>query len=217
VLAKLNCHAAAHGFERGRSIVTNARPHARQAVVIRMDIVDFFPATTAERVEKYFRRIGWDAKAAAILTRMTTYDGGLPQGAPTSPRISNLVNVRLDHQLNAWAVYRGGSYTRYADDITFSLTRDYFRRVRGIIQYTKRTLKAFGYEMHERQKLSIRRRHTQQLVTGLVVNERVRLPRTTRRWLRAVRHRLETTGDCTLNHRQLQGWTALESMVDRPE
>ena len=84
-----------------------------------------------------------------------------------------------------------------------------------MIQSVSRIARANGYETHKRRKLSIRRRHMRQMVTGLVVNERVRLPRETRRWLRAVRHRLRTKGHATLDRRQIQGWTALESMVER--
>ena len=215
LLARLRSHDAVHGFERGRSIATNARAHVGHAVVIHLDIVEFFPSTGAERIEAYFRRVGWNAEAARLLTDLVTHRRCLPQGAPTSPRLSNLVNRLFDEQMARMASRRRAVYTRYADDITISSARDSFRRVRGIVQFTRRALKAHGYEMHLRRKLSIRRRHMRQMVTGLVVNERVRLPRETRRWLRAVRHRARNGGQPTLNRRQLQGWTALESMVER--
>lgn len=216
VLAGLRAHPAATGFERGKSILDNALPHAGRAVVVRTDVVDFFPTTRAERVEAYFRRIGWNAAAARVLTHLTTWDGGLPQGAPTSPRLSNLVNFHLDHLLARHAEARyGGRYTRYADDITFSFEKDRGRRVRGILQITRRTLRGFGYRMHRRKKLSVRRRHERQVVTGLVVNDRPRLPRATRRWLRAVRHHRATGRPMTLTEAQLQGWTAFEHMLRR--
>src|SRR5690606_2115987 len=103
VLSRLQAHSAACGFERGRSIVDNARPHVGQAVVVKMDIVDFFPSTSAGRLDRYFRRIGWNREAAALLVRLTTHDGGLPQGASTSPRLSNLVNFFLDVKLTKLA------------------------------------------------------------------------------------------------------------------
>ena len=215
LLRRLRAHPAAHGFEDGRSIVHNALPHAGRAVVVRVDVEDFFPSTRAERLDAYFRRVGWDAEAAALLVRATTHGGGLPQGAPTSPRLSNLVNVHLDAVLDSFAKRRRGAYTRYADDLTFSFPKDRPRRVRGVIQKAKRVLKAKGYRMHERRKLSIRRRHQRQVVTGLVVNERVALPRATRRRLRAIRHRLATTGAATLTEAQLRGWASFEAMVRR--
>ncbi|MEW6741880.1 MAG: hypothetical protein AB1486_03890 [Planctomycetota bacterium] len=76
-----------------------------------------------------------------------------------------------------------------------------------------RLLRVHGYEMHRRRRLCIVRRHRQQRVTGLVVNARVQLPRGTRRWLRAVQHRMRTTGRATLTEAQLAGWLALETMV----
>jgi hypothetical protein len=214
LFARLRAHEAACGFERGRSIVDNARPHAGRAVVVRLDVVDFFATTRAGRLERYFRRVGWSRDAARLLVKLTSDRDGLPPGAPTSPRLSNLVNYYLDVQLQALARRRGGAYTRYADDITFSFPRDYPRRVRGVIQKTGRILHARGYRLHRRRKLHIRRRHQRQIVTGLVVNERVRLPRARRRWLRAVRHRLERGRPVSLSGAQLEGWLALASMVE---
>lgn len=212
LLGRLNAHRAACGFENGYSIVDAASPHVGQAVLVKIDIRDFFPSTAAARVEAYFRRIGWNGEAAALLTRLTTTQGGLPQGAPTSPRLSNLVNYYLDVQLENLASRRHGEYTRYADDIAFSFPEDYPRHVRGIIQQARRILKAKGYEVHGR-KLRILRRHQRQVVTGLVVNDGVRLPRQTRRWLRAVEHRYRTGRQPTLLPQQLQGWRALAAMV----
>ncbi len=220
LLAKLRAHPAATGFERGRSIVDNARPHVGRHVVVKMDVIDFFPATTPERIERYFRRIGWNRKAAALLTKMTTHDGGLPQGAPTSPRLSNLVNFGLDARIALYVEKRHGRYTRYADDITISFDRHRFawreaRRVRATVQKVARLLKADGYRAHRNRKLKVLYRHRLQRVTGLVVNDKLQLPRSTRRWLRAVRHRKKATGRCTLSDAQLAGWTAYERMVQR--
>jgi hypothetical protein len=124
VLRHLRVHPAAIGFERGRSIVHNALQHAGQSVVVRLDVVDFFSSTKPARLEQYFRRIGWSRAAAELLVRITTHDDGLPQGAPTSPRLSNLVNYLLDVQMTRLAKRWHGEYTRYADDITFSFPED---------------------------------------------------------------------------------------------
>jgi hypothetical protein len=215
LLRKLRVHAAATGFERGRSIVDNALPHAHQCVVIKLDLVDFFQSTSAARVQSYFQRIGWDAEAAALLTRLCTDAGGLPQGAPTSPALANRVNFGFDARLERIAKSRKGVYTRYADDITFSFPKDYPKKMRGIVQLVCRAARRRGYRVHKRTKLVIRRRHQQQLVTGLVVNDGVRLPRKMRRWLRAVEHRRATTGTCTLRDAQLDGWRAYARMVER--
>jgi retron-type reverse transcriptase len=219
VLSGLRAHPAACAYERGKSIAQNAAPHVGRAVVIKLDIVDFFPVTKATRVQKYFQRIGYSLTAARLLTRLTTHREGLPQGAPTSPRLSNLVNYGIDVRLANLAARRGGVYTRYADDITISLERDHPRRVRGIVQQVRRILRAYGYELHQKKKLKILRPHHRQLVTGLVVNERLNLPRKKRRELRAVVHHLRTGRPATLTSEQLAGWKGVLHMIsdDSPE
>lgn len=215
ILGPLRAHPAAHAFERRHSIVTNARVHAGRAVVIKLDLKDFFPATRAERVRQYFQWVGWDREAAEMLTRFVTLDGGLPQGAPTSPRLANLVNFYFDVQITAFVARRKGCYTRYADDLTVSFPKDYPKRIRGTIQRIQRIAKAHGYEVHTGKKFQIRRAHQRQTVTGLVVNEKVSLSRETRRWLRAVRHRVATGRRVSLDPAQIQGWKAYEAMVYR--
>jgi retron-type reverse transcriptase len=231
LFGRLRAHPAAQGFERGRSIVTNAKAHVGRAVVVRMDLKDFFPATRAKRVYRYFRKIGWDRDASKLLTRLCTHEDGLPQGAPTSPRLSNLVNYRLDARLTGLAERRrvtnprtmgrledeviGATYTRYADDLTFSFPIDDPRLVRYVIRVTRQIVGSEGYELHLHKKLRISRRHDRQRVTGLVVNERVNLPRSTRRLLRAVEHRAATGGSPTLTAEQRAGWRALERMIER--
>lgn len=214
LLARLSVHPAATGFEPGTSIVHNAAQHTHQSVVICMDVRDFFPQTAADRVTAYFQRIGWNREAAELLTKLTTWESGLPQGAPTSPRLSNLVNLVLDSRIERFVHRRKGTYTRYADDICISFPKDYPKRVRGTVQVVRRHLKAFGYELNGK-KTRILRQHQQQKVTGLVVNDRVNVPRRIRRKLRAVEHRLNTGQQATMTREQLEGWKALLAMVEK--
>lgn len=214
LLARARCHRAAVGFERNRSIVDAARPHVDRDLVIRIDIVDFFPATTAERVQDWFQRSGWEPTAAEFLTRCVTYQGALPQGAPTSPRLSNLVNARMDGGFRHLAKKFGGQYTRYADDITLSFDGLRGRQVRAVLQIARRILRRFGYRMHNR-KTRILRRHQRQQVLGLTVNRKVAVSRKIRRRLRAARHQQDVRGHCEMSRSRLQGWTAFEQMVER--
>jgi retron-type reverse transcriptase len=213
LLSRLRTHRAATGFQKGESIVTHARRHVGQAVVVRLDLKNFFPSTSADRVWAYFRRIGWNRPATRILTRLCTHQGGLPQGAPTSPRLSNLVNFRFDARLAALARKLGLRYSRYADDITLSFSTDDRKLIRYMVRFVCRAAWTEGYVVHRRKKLHIRRRHQQQRVTGLVVNDRVHLPRNTRRWLRAVDHHLQTGRPATLSPAQRAGWWALQIMI----
>ncbi|HEV7225207.1 MAG TPA: reverse transcriptase family protein [Pirellulales bacterium] len=233
LLARLPVHPAATGFRRGESIVTHARRHAGQAAVVRLDLKDFFPSTSAKRVEQYFRAIGWNRDAARLLVKLCTVDGGLPQGAPTSPVLSNLLNYRLDACIAAYAKRVHIVYSRYADDITFSYSDDgpaAAEHARALAYFAWRVAAEEGYRLH-RKKSSIRRRHQRQTVTGLVVNSRVNLPRETRRWLRAVEHRAAQpprplgsldrpaqppAKQPTLSPSQLEGWRALASMIELP-
>ena len=234
VLSRLAVHPAATGFQRGQSIVTHAMLHAMRPVVLKLDIRDFFPSTSAGRINAYFRRIGWNQEAADLLVKWCTHDGGLPQGAPTSPRLSNLVNFRMDARVSGLArqgctLYTNPKtldtvgppgettifYTRYADDITLSFDDDVHGAVNSMIYAVKRIVSDEGYLLHTKKKLRIMRAHDRQMVTGLVVNAGVNLPRETRRWLRAVEHHLATGRTSTLTEAQLQGWRALQSMIGR--
>ncbi len=215
LLKLLNAHPLACGFEEDTSIVDAALPHQRRKAVIKLDIRRFFESTTAERVQAWFVAIGWQAEAAELLTKLTTDDGHLPQGAPTSPRLSNLINAPLDEALLRVAKKHGGAYTRYADDITLSFNFDRGRKLRGIIQTVRRILKSYGYTMHGGRKRKILRRHQRQQVLGLVGNSQGGLPRAKRRWLRAVRHRMKNGGEATLTTAQLEGWESFSNMVEQ--
>ncbi len=213
LLQRLPLHPCATGFRKGHSIASHAAFHAGKAVVVHMDVRDFFPTTHAKRVDAYFRKIGWSKEAARLLVRLCTHEKALPQGAPTSPCLSNLLNYGLDARMAGLAAKHSGAYSRYADDLSFSFAEDTPQEYRAVIRGAKNILRDYGYRHHTKKKLHIRRRHERQIVTGLVVNEGVALPRETRRWLRAVEHRMMTQGEATLTPEQLAGWHALEAMI----
>ena len=234
LLAGLRSHEAAVGFEKGKSIVTGARQHVGKMFVLHFDIVDFFPNTNSRTVYHYFRKIGWSRAAANLLTRIVTHQAALPQGAPTSPRLSNLVNFLLDARLSQLAASVDGTYTRYADDITISFDDDWFD-LEAFISSVFATIYQQGYQPHFGRKMKIRRRNKRQTVNGLVVNEKVNLPRDRRRWLRAVKHRAKThwrwsedgqpdqqpmdfsavgsTKRPTISQDEFAGWLAFEQMI----
>jgi len=217
LLGKLRAHPAATGFEAGKSIVHNAAPHLGQRVVIKMDVVNFFPSIHEMTIAAYFQRVGWNHEAAKVLARLCTHEGALPQGSPTSPRLSNLTLFAFDTRLARHVRLRKGAYTRYADDITISFPKDYPRRIRGTIQYVRKLAAAFGLTVHTRGKLRVLRPHQQQLVTGLVVNRKLQLPRRQRRRLRAMEHHLRAGRTATVSELSLSGWRALEHMIRRQD
>ena len=211
VLAKSPLHDAAHGFVPGRSILTNARQHVGREVVVNLDLKDFFPTLTYKRVKGLFRSLGFAEPAAIPLALLTTepvvdeveLDGKthfvangsrlLPQGAPTSPAITNLICRRLDQRLADLAAKLGFTYTRYADDMTFSASGDPCRMIGTLIKAIHGIVEAEGFRVHP-DKTRIMRRSGRQEVTGLTVNEQVSVPRDTLRRFRAVLHLVEKQG-----------------------
>jgi RNA-directed DNA polymerase len=117
-----------HGFVAGRSPVSNARPHQRQTSVLRADILDFFPSIHFGRVRGLFRAFPFDYPddVAQLLAHICCHRGALPQGAPTSPLVSNLICRGLDRDLAQLAKEERCYFTRYADDLSFSTRRRQF-------------------------------------------------------------------------------------------
>jgi retron-type reverse transcriptase len=214
IVAKLPVDAAAHGFTAGRSILTNASPHAGRAIVVNLDLEGFFPSIGFVRVRSIFHRLGYSPAVSTILALLCTecprrrveYDGkpyyvatgprGLPQGACTSPGISNQVARRLDRRLGGLAAKLGLAYTRYADDLTFSGDASLEPRIGYLLARARHLTEAEGFTVNE-AKTRVLRRSAPQMVTGLVVNDRPGVPRAEIRRLRAILHRARTEGfDC---------------------
>lgn len=211
ILAKVPVHDAAHGFVPGRSIVTNASAHIGRDVVVNLDLKDFFPTLSWRRIKGKFQGLGYSEPLATLLALICTepdideieLDGErlfvrkgprrLPQGAPTSPALTNLICLRLDKRLSGLAATLGFTYTRYADDLTFSASGDAAGKTGTLLKAVDDIVKAEGFIIHP-DKTRIMRSHRRQEVTGLVVNDRVSVPRDTLRRFRALLHQIEKTG-----------------------
>lgn len=118
-----------HGFKPNLSILTNATVHAGRRWVFNVDLSDFFPSINFGRVRGFFiknKYFSLDAGTATLLAQIICHNNGLPQGAPTSPVVSNLIASNIDITLNRLAKRHRCSYTRYADDLTFSTNRREF-------------------------------------------------------------------------------------------
>ena len=192
LLIPLGAHEAAFGFVQKRSILDNAKVHVGQPVVANADVSNCFPSVKWPLVLGVLRRdlgaqIGLEA--VSLLVDICTAKGGLPIGAPTSPALLNRVLLRTDEIVHQAAVARKCRYTRYADDLTFSGDH----RAVQMLGIAKRTLTQIGLSLDEK-KTTIYRPGRRQMVTGLVVNQKVGIPRRIRRRLRAAVHVLETGG-----------------------
>jgi hypothetical protein len=211
IVEKLPVHGAVHGFLPGRSTLTNARAHPNPRLVLKMDVKDFFPTVTLRRVRGVFRKAGYRDQVATLLAllctesarEIVTLEGQtyyvalgprcLPQGAPTSPGLTNTLCLRLDRRLAGLAKKLGYRYTRYADDLTFSLPADHEGepKLGTLMGLVRRVVEAEGFQVHP-DKTRVARRGGRQQVTGLVVNgeEGPRVPRKLKRQLRAAFHNL---------------------------
>jgi hypothetical protein len=181
--ATVPLHEAAHGFRAGGSIVGNACPHVGKELVVNLDIENFFAATPYPLILRACRKLSagrLSPRALLLLADLCSYGGALPTGAPTSPAIGNIVLESVDKALGRAAARRGASYTRYADDLTFSGDGE----THGLIPFARRVLAQLGYRV-ARRKINLFRRGRRQMVTGLVVNDRTNWPRRLRRLLRA--------------------------------
>ena len=211
IIDRVPVHAAAHGFVRGRSTLSGARPHVGADVVLNVDLKDFFPTITFPRVKGVFQQLGYSPAAATILALLCTecprrpveYAGeklyvatgerGLPQGACTSPALSNLVVRRMDARLQGIAQRLGWIYTRYADDMTLSTSGDAAQRLAYMMARVRHIAGDEGFALHA-EKTRVQRPNVRQSVTGIVVNERAGVPRETVRRIRAILHRARHEG-----------------------
>jgi hypothetical protein len=175
-LAPLPVHASATAFRAVSSIVHNARAHARQQLIATVDVRDFFEATSAARVRAFLVKLGWRDAELRTLMRLCVYRNGLPQGAPTSPCLSNLVNRSLDERLWNLARRAGAVYTRYSDDLTFSWRSDHMPG--EFPRAVEDALHRAGYEVQPRKGWQVRAIEDRPCVTGLVLtgNGRLRVP-----------------------------------------
>lgn len=211
VLERVEVHPDAHGFRRGRSIVSNALPHVGKDVVVNADLKDFFPTITYRRVKGLFRKLGYAESLATIFGLICSepdaseveMDGRtyyvaraerfLPQGAPTSPAITNIICRGLDARLSHLASELGFTYTRYADDLTFSASGEAAGRCGRLLRRLAYVVRDEGFELHP-DKTRVLRSGRRQEVTGLVVNEQVSVPRPVLRRFRAMLHQIEKDG-----------------------
>jgi RNA-directed DNA polymerase len=196
-------HPSAHGFIHERSILSNARVHVGQRHVLNIDLEDFFPSVNFGRVRGLFMaapfRLG--PAAASVFAQLCTHRNGLPQGAPTSPPLSNFAAAQLDRSLTRLARQSGVRYSRYADDITFSTNHATFPPALAAIEADgirvsealERAVIASGFSVNHK-KVRLQKRDQRQSVTGLSVNAKANVTRKRVRRIRAMLHAWEKFG-----------------------
>ncbi|MBC8031254.1 MAG: trypsin-like peptidase domain-containing protein [Pyrinomonadaceae bacterium] len=197
-----------HGFTVERSIKTNATRHEKSKHVLNVDISEFFLSINLGRVRGMFMAAPYkcEKEVATVLAQIACLEGKLPQGAPTSPIISNMLCARLDAHMNRLAGSFKCTYSRYADDLTLSTLQTKFPREVAELRIVDGQPKCFagpklirvltrrnGFKINL-SKIRLANRSQRQEVTGLVVNEKVNVPRLFVREIRAMLHNLHKKG-----------------------
>jgi hypothetical protein len=240
ILDAIPVHAAVHGFVKQRSIVSFAAPHAGKAVVLRLDLQDFFPGFPAARVQALFRTLGYPVAVADRLggictnavprgvwsvrppqiaapewqqARMLYARPHLPQGSPASPALANLTAYRLDCRLTGLAKSAGAGYTRYADDLAFSGGEEFARAVGRFSAHAAAVALEEGFSVNH-HKTRIMRQGVRQELAGVVVNQHVNLRRRDLELLEAILTNCVRLGPESQNRESLPDFRAhLEGRV----
>lgn len=170
----------AKAYRFGSSTLRNAKHHVGKSVVLKLDIFHFFDSIRYSAVkDKVFPEDVYAEPLRILLAMLCYFKDALPQGAPSSPAITNIILSEFDEKIGQWCTKHGIAYTRYCDDMTFSGDFD----PAEVIQFVRLELKKMGYLLND-QKTKVQRPGQQQTVTGIVVNEKLNIPVDYRRKLR---------------------------------
>lgn len=204
-------HHAAVGFRRKKSVADHVWPHAGASLIITADIKDFFPNTKRWRILEFWENQLRSEKAAELFTILTTYHGSLPQGAPTSPSLSNLVNHRMDTALDNGTRQSGGTYTRYCDDMIFS----WHGRSQPPADFKHMVtvaLREFGYTLHPEKGWCVYTARDEPEITGAVLtrNGRVRVPEHIQKIMKDLRR-----SDDPYDLSRLEGYEGYQKMIEK--
>ena len=211
ILNPIILSGSAHGFVTGRSIISNAKPHVGNDLVINLDLKDFFPSIGFGRVKGVFKNLGYCNVVSTILTsicteseieqiemdeqiyHVATSDPKLPQGAPTSPAITNILCRKLDKRIKGAADSLEFNFTRYADDLTFSANNKDDSAVQKLLWRIRSIIKDEGFTIND-SKTRLMRKHKHQEVTGITVNKKLNVDRKTVKRFRALLFQMDKDG-----------------------
>lgn len=189
ILCNIKISPYAKAYVHGKSIKDNAKFHKRQNKVLTIDLKDFFPSICFNKVMKVFFNAGYRKPVAVLLANLCCLDDSLPQGAPTSPCLSNIIASALDDKIVDFVKNKNIRYTRYADDLT--LSGDFDEKI--VINKIRKIVSSEGYKINP-DKTRVRKRNQRQEVTGIVVNEKLQVSRKDRRDFRRVLYYIDKYG-----------------------
>lgn len=185
ILSQMTISDFAKAYRKGYSIKDNVKFHRRQQLILKLDIKNFFPSLKDDYIYQLFESLGYSSPVSHLFTNAVTLKNGLPQGAPTSPIISNILMLNFDKTVGRYCIKNKIRYTRYADDMIFSGSRFMLKEV---IKEVKKNLYPLNLKLNK-EKIRVLKPYQRQEVTGIVVNNaKISVPRTYRRNLRLEVH-----------------------------
>jgi len=215
ILNKVEVSPSCKGFRKGSSTLDNATPHIGASTILNIDLKDFFPTITSKQVYNVFKTLGYNKLVSTIFTNICTFKERLPQGGPCSPMLANLTTWALDLRIQGYVGKKGISYTRYADDLSFSGLNP--SKVVKIIPTIKKIIIDENFVVnHKKTRISSFARA--KIVTGLIINEdSVGIGKQKYKVLRAKIHHLtlpvEQANKVLFSH--IEGWLSYLNGVDK--
>ncbi|MHC5229315.1 reverse transcriptase family protein [Enterococcus sp. LJL99] len=184
ILANLKCSVYCKSYQKNLSLKDNAKFHRRQPILMKLDISSFFDDISWGLIYNIFKNLGYSVEVSTLITKLVMYTEngkvkGIPQGAISSPMLSNLVLKKFDENIGYYCVNNKIRYTRYADDLTFSGNFDTYK----LKTFVNKELHKNGFLLNNR-KTKILKSNDRQVVTGIVVNEKMQVSRKYRKNLR---------------------------------
>lgn len=190
ILTKIKIHSSAHGFTFKKSIISNSKVHVGQNHFLKIDLKDFFPSITINQVITIFKSLGYTHKVSYYLASICCYGDVLPQGAPTSPMLSNIVAISLDKRLMNYSKKFNLKYTRYADDLAFSGNSIPVKH----IDYITKIINDCGFIVNDKKTI-LQQEKRKRIVTGISIAEEViKVPREYKRKLKLEIHCIRKHG-----------------------
>ena len=195
-----------HGFINERNIKTNAESHLSKLKILKIDLLNFFNTISTKMIYELFERpyFNIDQQDAQLLASFCSVKNHLPQGFPTSPVLSNLIFNDLDIELNKIAQEHSLTYTRYADDLIFSsLNKEIGSQ---IFNYITEIITKGGFYINY-EKVKYKGKHRCQIITGIVVNNKLSVKRSYKRNIRAILNNWEIFGYNSTSHEYLENYS----------
>jgi RNA-directed DNA polymerase len=212
ILSRVKINYCAHGFAKKKSIVTNAQIHIQQEQLLKIDLKDFFPSIKKGRVIAMFCNLGYPTEVSFYLASICCLQDCLPQGAPTSPTISNIISLSLDNRIFSFCKKFDLKYTRYADDLAISGKRIPTK----FIEYLENIIQTESFEINN-SKTQLHKGKGKRILTGVAINtDIIRAPKTYKRKLFQSLHYIEKYGmNAHMSKLKIRNPHYLETMIGK--